>query len=700
MAKRAKKKRPFPGAPSPSSASVRPTAPCLATSPRPWLSWLQAILIMVVTVWIYWPALHGGFLSDDGLYFKGNLLLQQPDRLWKAWFEPGSFIEYYPITQSLQWIQWQLWGEHTLGYHLTNVVLHIISALLVWKLLARFNLRWAWLGGLLFAIHPMAVEAIAWMAEFKSALSLPPFLLAMISWVDYENHKRSRDYYLALGWFLVAMLCKITMTPFPIVILVYAWWKRGRLGWRDIKTSIPFFIISLVLGRLTMLCGDWFALTNPRIADPILLGDIVSRIACIGTTLAFYLAHCFLPVGMSPVYPLWTVDPPSALTFIPWLIFGGIFYWSWQERRTWGRHVIFALLFFFLFLAPFAGIIPVSFMAYTWVMDHFVYIAWISWIGLVVAACEWANRRMSAPAQRGFLVAIAAVLVLLAWGSHVYAGAFAGEKALWSYAVQQNPGSASSHNNLGGAFFDEGNLPEAIKEYGQAIKIQPDYAAAHADLGNALLDTGHIPEAMESFNQALKINPNFAEAHYNLGLCLLRLGQAQGAVDQFMQAIRFNPSYVDAYLNLGNVLQEAGQNNEAITQYEQALRLSPNFAAAHNGLGNALLNQNQLDEAIVQFQQALRLNPEYPEALNGLGNALQNQGHLDEAIAQYERALQINPNMATVHNGLGCALLTQGRKAKALAHFEEALRIQPNYTIVRANLTRLQASQKKTPLKK
>jgi hypothetical protein len=154
-------------------------------------------------------------------------MTQSPTGLWSIWFEPGSQLDYYPIKASVQWLQWHLWGMDTLGYHLTNVVLHILSALLVWRLLSKFGLRLAWLGGLIFAIHPVQVESVAWIAELKNTLSLPPFLLAMCAWIDYEERGKAKDYFLALGLFLVAMLCKLTVVLFPLVILLYAWWRRG-----------------------------------------------------------------------------------------------------------------------------------------------------------------------------------------------------------------------------------------------------------------------------------------------------------------------------------------------------------------------------------------------------------------------------------------------------------------------------------------
>ena len=251
MAKRSKRKARSPAVAQNSPARGNP----LGTSQKWRPSLLKAGVIALAVLAVYWPCLGGGWIWDDHLYITHNPLLHDPARLWKAWFDPGSFIEYYPIEQSVRWGQWQIFGtadDNTFGYHLTNILLHI-NALLVWRLLAKVGLRLAWLSGLIYAVHPTAVESVAWISELKNTLSQAPLLLAMCAIVDYENRNKREHYYAALVFFLAAMLCKASVSPFPIAILLYIWWKRGRIGWADIKDSAPFFAISLVLGAVTVL---------------------------------------------------------------------------------------------------------------------------------------------------------------------------------------------------------------------------------------------------------------------------------------------------------------------------------------------------------------------------------------------------------------------------------------------------------------
>jgi tetratricopeptide (TPR) repeat protein len=622
---------------------------------------LQALVIAAAVLWIYWPELHGDWLWDDYVDITNNTVTQSPTGLWSIWFVPGSQFDYYPLKLSVQWLQWRLWGMDTLGYHLTNVLLHIVGALLVWRLLSKFGLRLAWLGGLIFAVHPVQVESVAWIAELKNTLSLPPFLLAMCAYIDYDERGKWGDYFLALGLFLVAMLCKATMVMFPAVILLYVWWKRGRIRWKDVLAGAPFFAVSLALGLLAI----WFQHHIAMRQGTQLLGGIFSRLAGAGLSLSFYFSKCFLPVGLMPIYPKWAVDPPALWQFLPWPVLGGAFYWLWTRRRGWGRHALLGLGFFLLFLAPFLGFTTASYMAFTWVMDHFLYLPMIGLIGLVVAGFGEVGKQLPASFRFYGIGLVSVVPVLLVFQSHSYAKMFLNQETLWSYELLHNPNAYMAHNNLGLALFEKGELSEAITEYEESLRIDPDYYFAHNNLGNALKRAGRGPEAVAEYEQALRLNPDYAEPHYNLGNYLFQTGRLPEAIDQYEQALQIKPDYAEAHGNLGYALQHAGHWPEAREQYEEALRIKPDYAEAHYNLGNVFFQTGQLAAAMEQFGQALRSKPDYAEA----------------------------------HNNLGIALYRTGRVSEAVKQFEEALQIKPDFTEARDNLTKLQAFQQSVPAK-
>jgi tetratricopeptide (TPR) repeat protein len=699
----------------------------------PWRLILQALVIAAAVLLIYWPALHGGWLVDDDVAITNNTIVQSPTGLWSIWFEPGHQIDYYPVKASVQWMQWRLWGMDTLGYHLTNVLLHIVGALLVWRLLSKFHLRLAWLGGLIFAVHPVQVESVAWISELKNTLSLPPFLLAMCAYLDYEEHGKSKDYWLALGLFLVAMLCKLSVVLFPLVILLYAWWRRGRIGWRDLKASAPFFLISLLVGLITIQSGIWnqrFTHTDPG-AMPV--GGLLARLDAVGLSLSFCFSKAFLPVGLLPIYPKWTIDPSSTVQFLPWLVLGGVIGWLWTIRERWGRHALLGLGFFLIYLAPCPGFIPAPDMAFTWVMDHFLYLPIIGLIGLVVAALGRIEIELPASFRFYGIGLLAVIVALLAFGSHSYAKMFINQETLWTYELQHNPDAYVAHNNLGNALLGTGRLPEAMEQYELALQIKPDLADTHYNLGNALLQMGRLPEAMEQYEQALRLKPDYvlaynnlgdalqqaerlpeameqyeqalrlkpedAETHYNLGHTLLLSGRAPEAIQQFELALQIKPDDAETHYYLGNALFRAGRSPEAIDQYEQALSIKPEYAEAHGNLGFALQQTGHLPEAMEQFEQALRIKPDYAEAHYNLGNVFFQTGQLADAIDQYEQALRIKPDYAEAHGNLGVALYEAGRVSEAVEQFEQVLRINPHNVDARNNLARLQALQKNAPAK-
>ena len=531
---------------------------------------LQGILILALAFWIYLPIFHGDWLWDDGLLIKQNALIHDPQGFWKIWLQPFQLIDYLPITVTVEWLEWHIWGEETLGYHITTFVLHLIGALLVWRLLDKINLRLAWLGGLLFAIHPVMVESVAWISELKNTLSLPPFLLAMCAWIDYDRAGKRGDYFRAIGLILIAMLCKATMIMFPVLILLHAWWRRGRIDLRDLKASAPFFAVSLVIGVITL---HYF---HPAMGEKIMLPEHVGpRVALVGTIIAFYFSKCVLPLDLLPIYPKWPVEPLSPFLVFSWLILLGVVAWCWSRRSAWGGNALLGLGFFLINLFPFMGFTPAPYMSFTWVMNHILYIPIIGLIGLFVAACDQVETRLSRSVRSIFIGALAVLLTLLVLQSRSYAKNYLSQETLWSYELKSNPGSEVAHNNLGFAYLGSGRFPQAIEQFNAALRINPNYAFAHNSLGNALFMTGHADEAMAHYQEALRIDPKYPEAHNGIANILLQSGKLDEAKAECEAALKFNPEYVEAHCNLGLILARLGQLPAAIDQFEIAQKNDP-----------------------------------------------------------------------------------------------------------------------------
>jgi len=538
---------------------------------------LQIIVIVEGAVWVFTPVLKGNWIGDDMLYITGNALLHQPDRLWKAWFVPGSFIDYYPLEQTVQYFQWCLFGDDSpFAYLLCNLILHATSALLLWRFFARLGLRYAWLGGLLFAIHPLMVDSVGNAAELKNTLSLPPLLLAMTAWIDFDETRRPRDYTLALGLYLVSMLCKITAFFLPVMLLLYAWWKRGKITWADARAAAPFFAISAALIGLQIHGALIYADATHYISPgPIHLGGLGERLELAGLCLAFYLGHAVLPAPLMIHYPQWPLEPLSPLGFLPWLGIALVLAVCWIKRGTWGRPLFVALAFFALGMAPFLGLIQVSYMCLGWVWDHLLYMPIIAIIGLAVAAAAGIAARIPAglrPAGAGLL---ALIVVLLGLQTHSYATLFADQEQLWRHNLRYNPNSWMVHNLYGDQLAHKGDL------------------------------AGGIAELRES----LRINPDFDNAEISLGLFLFKTGDLKGAIAAFRRCLEINPDYHATQLFLALVLARDGQLDQAIPQFRAFLQFFPESAAGHMGLGQALAMQGHIPEAIAELQTAQKLDP-------------------------------------------------------------------------------------------
>ena len=527
---------------------------------------------------IYWPALRGDWLWDDDTLVTKNALIADPSGLWKIWFAPRSMIDFQPIEVSVVWIEWRLWGNQTAGHHALNLLLHFINALLIWRLLGRFKIRLAWLGGLLFAVHPQMVESVAWIAELEDTLSLPPFLLAMTAWVDYEDRGRRRDYLLALGLFLVAILCKATMVMFPVVILLYAWWKRGRdhLERRE--------------GRRAMfsdLGGDGGghgpiperrAGQDPRPLRPVRVpGRPRRRLARV------YLGKALLPVCLLPTYPRWEI-PPAWWQLLTLPLLAMIFFCLWTRRATWGRHALLGLGFFVVMLLPFAGFTATSYMDFTWVMDHMVYIPIVGLVGLAAAALDRAAVALPKAYLPFGLGVTVLVIATLAWGA-----------AITPRPTPARPRCGATRWSATRAR----GWRRIITDWLSTTKAMPPRPFRTSNRRSVSATITSRPATISAWrssplarrtrrsrNSASSVaaNPTFPDAHYNYGFALIRTGHTVEAIAQFREALRLKPTFLEASNNLAAGLFQIGHLREAIAQCEESLKIAPGDPVAQHNL--------------------------------------------------------------------------------------------------------------------
>ena len=578
--------------------------------------WFFCLILAVVTMLAYQPAWNGGFIWDDDSYVTNNELLIAPDGLRRIWFSLDSPSQYVPLVYTTLRIEHALWGLHPFGYHWVNLLLHITNALLVWRLLVRLRVPGAWLAGAIFALHPVQVESVAWITERKNVLMGCFFLLTLLAWISFIDERTKRPwrfYGLALILYVLALSAKTTACTLPAALLLVLWLQKKPITWERIFQIVPFFLLGLGMGLVAVW---WERYHQGTLVAFVPLGPI-ERILLASRAVWFYLGKLIWPSNLTFIYPQWNIAPKRTLDYV-WLLAGaGLCAVIYFVRRYVGRGVEVAAIFFVVTLSPVLGFIMLFTFSYTFVADHYQYLATIGPVALAsagvvsLAGAFKGSRKLIL----GAALFIIATLSLLTWRQSAMYGDI---ETLWRTTLARNPDCWMAYNNLGLALYEANRVPEAMNLFKQSLRINPANAAAHYNLGNALFQAGRTLEAIDQYKQALQIRPNYADAHNNLGNVLFQAGRTSEAIDQYQQALRTKPKYADAHNNLGTVLFQTGRTSEAIDQYKEALRMNPNSADAHNNLGAALAQMGRISEAIEELKAALRINPNYLDARNNL----------------------------------------------------------------------------------
>ena len=648
-------------------------------------TWLFAAALLVAVVFIYQPAWHGGFIWDDEEVITAHEL-QSLHGLYRIWFEIGATQQqYYPFVFSVFWIEHKLWGDSMFGYHLVNLVLHVVASLMVLRVLQRLAIPGAFLAAALFALHPVQVESVAWIVELKNVLSTIFYLGAALLYLRFDQSRKRGCYAGAWVLFVMSLFCKTATLTLPAALLVVFWWQRGRLFWRrDVLPILPFFIVGFMFGLVTV----WVEI------KPLIDLPIAQRCLLPGRTSWFYLEKLFWPAGLTPIYTRWNLNEAIGwqCLFTVGMVFLIATLWAF---RKWSRGPLAALLFFLGSLFPILGLFHPAYFDHSFVADHFVYVPSIGIFALFSAGVAlWLQRmdgwRKSA-CQAGCMILLT-VLGVLSWRqSHSFNGVEAHSRA----TLANNPQSFVAHSNLGMALTGLGKFEEAIAHFRKAIDIGPSVATFHVNLGAALYGNGQTDEAIAEYREALKIEPDHVHAHHSLGNLLVGVGRNDEALVHFKRAVELRPDVTEYRNNLGVLLLDDGQVSEAVGHFRKALESEPLYAETHYNLGMALAKGGQVGDAIAEYRKALELQPEHPKAHYDLALALSATGQTGEAIAHYQKALEVKPDSIEAMNNLSAIFFREGRLDESIHWLQKALETKPDYQSARRNLALVEAERDK-----
>jgi len=623
--------------------------------------WSLAVLLVVATFFAYQPVWRGLPIWDDWRHMTptGLAMLRGLRRIW---LETQLTRRFDPLADTALWIENRWWGASTLGYHLVNIACHATTALLLVAVLRRLRIKGAWFAAAIFALHPVQVESVAWISEFKNTLSGVFFLGTTLAYVRFDDARARPSYALAMGLFVAALLSKPTTVVWPVGMIAILWWRRGALSWRrDVRPLVPFAAIGLLDGAVAL------AIERETVGNALggLRFSLAQRLVIAGRAIWFYLGKLIWPVGLCPIYPRWAIEQLAGTDLLYPL--GGLvlFVVLWMLRRR-SRAPLAALLFFVGALLPLIGVFSFGYQGYAFVADHFQYLASLGIITLVAAGSAWFQDRWSLlprAAAHGLCFAVLIVLAVLTWQhSHAFAsfGAFA------RTILAEYPDNWAARDDLGVVLVAEGKPQEAIEEFHRALRGNPQYVLARYDLGSVLQAQGRLDEAAREYEEALRWRPHSVALRYNLGCLLAAQGKFDEAIEQYQDALRSEPDDPEVRNNLGTALVALGKLDEAVAQFRQAIELRSDFVEAHINLGHSLTIQKRTDEAIQQYEQAVQLDPTNSLARYDLAITLANSGDLSRAAVQLRQAAELNPNDTEIRRALMKVLGQQGIRDEAL----------------------------------
>jgi tetratricopeptide (TPR) repeat protein len=638
-------------------------------------------VVVVIVAAVHWPVLSAQALSlDDAQYLTDNRLVRNPSwastrRFVTELLAPSTVRGYaQPMTMISLMLDYAAGGRPNdlRQFHRTNLALHVANtALLIVLLYQLFGSVWPAAGiGLLFGVHPLVVEPIAWLTERKTLLAAFFVLWCLVLYVCFV-HRRSWGVYAAcLTMFVLAVLSKPTSTPLPVLLLLLDAWPLRRLSWRAVIESLPFFGIAAIGAVITVISQARTAGVDLPIESAP--GEMLLMLC---HQLVFYLSKMVWPANLSSWYPR-----PEPMSLSNPALLGAVIGMCAiiavvAVSLRWTRAVAVGWLFFFVAILPTLGII-----GFTWATaaDKYVYLPAVGLLLVLASFACWLSNASSQRRQRRLIQAAGAVVLIVlasleARATRAYLPAWRDSETLFRHILTVAPNAPVAHNSLGLALAAKGDWDAAIEHYQAALRRYPGYQNARNNLALALASQGRVDEAIVQCQLALEHGPDNPITQNNLGGFLVRQGRLTEAAEHFAQALRLNPEAVETYNNLATVLLALGRVDEAVARLEQALRRDPRYVDAHMNLARAQARLGNADLAMAQYREVLRLSPDHAEAHLNMARICALQQRLDQAVAHYEHVLRLQPDRLDALNAL--AWLLAVRRGHSRVEAERAVQL-------------------------
>jgi len=603
--------------------------------------WIVGFAMCLLVFAAYSSVFRAGFVWDDDILLTANPLLDGLNGLWKIWFSREN-VQYYPLVFSMFFVEKLVWGLNPLGYHMVNVALHSCNAILVWLLLRRLNLKGAWLAGLIFALHPMQVESVAWISERKNLLSTLFYLLSLYNFIKFEDTSGWRWYGLSLGLFALALLSKTVTCTLPVIVLLLCWMRGRRIDTRLTLLLTPHFLMGAAMGLVTIYfekykAGAMGAEWNMSVVEHIILS---------GQILWFYILKLLWPVDVAFIYQRWPLAAEEIAQWLPvlgTLALGLAFYFG---RNRVGRGPFTALACFAVTLFPALGFFNVYPMRYSFVANHFQYLACVAIIALLVGLSTWIIDRAVLLRAAGKSAVFshakraAGGILVLALGTLTWklGHAYKDSETLWIDTLDKSPSAWMAYNNLGMIYFNRNELVRAHPLFEKAIALRPEEHNAYYNLGMLYYKKGRLIKAGRHFEEAIERYPRYVKAYNHLGVIYYDLKEYGRAIQFYRKAIELNPKYAEARVNLGILYFDLKEYDKAIPVYESAIALDPGETRARNNLGVIYYHRKDYGRAMTMYLEAVEINPAYVQAHENLAALYYERKEFDKALREFEIA--------------------------------------------------------------